>query len=451
MPHQLQQGRSFRPGFVFKDGKGYLFETDGLDVMRPWPQPAAWRLTPRARGFRHSIPKIDLREVRRWAASGFVERRVASYAAVHGDLPQDELAAEVERIRAGFTERQRAARAFLAEIPPHVRRITCTFRHRHWPVLSMLGRAPRSIDLIRSNPALGWMLASNPMFHRPNVERPMRACRMWCNRPRPEVAGWLGFPATRSAVRLLAKIDPQALHSDGLRALRARMREGAPIVASLAHVRRITRDMLDIVGPLQFAPIVTPALLHFIADADRVEGSRAVRTLFDVARMGLVLEAPLRPVRTPAELRNQHDELVERVNEQRDEHLELLEFPDPPLVADEGIEPIPDHRSLIDEGKSQHHCVASYARHVAERRLYVYRITGPERATVSIKPRTDGTWRISELKAACNGAVSRATRERVEAWLSPEPPPYIDRITPVFPEFGDGAPTPEQAAGVRPW
>jgi len=453
MPDQLHQGRSFRPGFVFKDGKGYLFEGGGLDVMRPWPQPAAWRLTPKARGFRHTVPNLDLREVRRWAARGFVERRVTAYVALQGELTRGDVdaaahAKEVERIRAGFTARQRSARAFLDEIPPHVRRIVCRFRHRHWPVLSMLGRAPRSLDLITSNPALGWMLASNPMFHRPNVERPMRACRTWCSRPRPEIAAWLGFPATRSAVRLLGKIEPQALTTDGLRALRARMLEGAPIVRSLAHVPRITRDMLDVVGPLQFAPIVTPALLGFIATADRFEASRTVRTLFEVARMGAALEADLRPVRTTAELRNLHDELVERTEAARHGRVEILDFPDPPLAPEDGIEPIADHRALIDEGAAQHHCVASYAKHVAERRLYVYRVTGPERATVSIKPRADGTWRISELRASHNRSVTRRTRRRIERWLSPEPPPYVDRITPVFPQFGDGAPTPEQAAGL---
>jgi len=451
MPQPHHRGRSFRPGFVFKDGKGYLFEEGCLDVMRPWPQPAAWRLTRSARGFRHTVPNLDLRAVRRWAAPAFVERRVASYISVHDDLTPQQLEQEVERIRAGFTARQESARAFLGEIPPHVRRIVCRFRHRHWPVLSMLGRAPRSIDLIASNAALGWMLASNPMFHRPNVERPMRACRTWCSRPRPRIAAWLGFPETRSAVRLLGKIEPHALTVDGLRALRARMREGAPIVRSLAHVPRITRDLLDVVGPLQFAPIVTPALLHHIATADRFDASETVRTLFDVARMALALEAELRPVRDAAELRNLHDELAERLNAQRRPEVEILDFPDPPLAAEDGIEPIADHPSLIAEGASQHHCVATYAKHVAARRLYVYRITGHERATVSIKPRADGTWRISELKASRNRSVSARTRARVERWLSLEPPPYVDRITPVFPEFEDGAPTPEQAAGVLPF
>lgn len=454
MPDQLHRGRSFRPGFVFKDGKGYLFGGGRLDVMRPWPQPAAWRLTQGARGFRHSVPDLDLREVRRWATRGFVERRVAAYVSLQGELARadvtpEEHAREVERIRAGFTARQRAARAFLDEIPPRVRRIVCRFRHRHWPVLSMLGRAPRSIDLIESNPALGWMLASNPMFHRPNVERPMRACRTWCCRPRPEIAEWLGFPPTRSAVRLLAKIEPQALTADGLRALRARMREGAPIVRGLAHAPRITRDMLDVVGPRQFAPLVTPALLGFIATADRLAASRTVRTLFDVARLGTELEAQLRPVRSTAELRNQYEELVERAEAKRLGQDEILDFPDPPLAAEDGIEPIADHRALIHEGRAQHHCVATYAKHVAERRLYVYRVTGPERATVSIKPRADGTWRISELRASHNRAVTRRTRRRIERWLSPEPQPYVDRITPVFPQFEGGAPTPEQAAGVE--
>jgi hypothetical protein len=51
-------------------------------------------------------------------------------------------------------------------------------------------------------------------------------------------------------------------------------------------------------------------------------------------------------------------------------------------------------------------------------RQYIYRVLAPSRATLALGKGRDGHWRISQLAAAGNRPVPRATWIAVELWLS---------------------------------
>ena len=76
---------------------------------------------------------------------------------------------------------------------------------------------------------------------------------------------------------------------------------------------------------------------------------------------------------------------------------------------------------LVEEGKAQRNCVATYGRRVARREAYVYRVMGPERATLAIAPDSDGKWRAEQIALKRNKGVSKKTRLAVAQWLNSHP------------------------------
>ena len=61
-------------------------------------------------------------------------------------------------------------------------------------------------------------------------------------------------------------------------------------------------------------------------------------------------------------------------------------------------------------------CAAGYAPLVASGRVFLYRISSPERATVSVERSPQG-WRVAQLRGPSNERVSRATARKAAAWV----------------------------------
>lgn len=431
------EGRGrFRPGFVFKDGKGYEFERDRLTVMRPWPAPAAWRLTAKAKAFRHVLPKLDLAVIERWARPEFVEETVRDILQFELELGPTDPQRE-ERLRHGFGARHASARAFLDAIPEPVRAVVRRFDQSQWQMLTFLGRVPGGLGLARTNPALAYALALNPAFHRPRVSQPLRAARTWAHRPRHRIAGWLGFPETSSAVKLLAKVDPGAAGVVPLFTLRRIAREGGAELATLQHLPRIHAAALECVGRASLYRMTTGAFVGELARLDPRAAREQLQLLQDTRRMIRWIEGAEVRVRSIARLRRLHDDLVTRVNQEiaRPERPPLA-FPLPPIPGTAKIEPVTTSEELRREGREMQHCVASFEDWVAAGQGYVYRVLEPERATLSLEPDYTGTWRIAQLHAVRNQQVEPETEAAVRRWLAgtPEPREPVD-LTPMFPQF----------------
>jgi hypothetical protein len=92
------------------------------------------------------------------------------------------------------------------------------------------------------------------------------------------------------------------------------------------------------------------------------------------------------------------------------------DLPRPPLKGTSTIVPIESVAMLTEEGRQEGNCVGSYASRVKQRRLFIYRVLAPSRATLSIVRRS-GAWTIDRLLGANNQPVPVATRQAVEAWL----------------------------------
>ncbi|MCC5828110.1 MAG: hypothetical protein JJU36_01560, partial [Phycisphaeraceae bacterium] len=282
-----------------------------------------------------------------------------------------------------------------------VRKAIAPFSERHWHLLSLTSRCGvAALDLVASNPSLAFALASNWVFHRPAVQRPLRAARSLLARGRKqrEILAWLGFPATESTRKILARVVPASVSVKVLMFLRQQL-ESTDTAKALGHLQRINAGVLRIAIDSTLLPAAMPQFLAEVADMrDEDKRAKAAYLLRDSLTMFNLLYPRRRfsLVRSVEKLRTIHNSLVDDFT--RISHTGLnTPFPPPPIAGTPLIEPITGSHDLVEEGRTQHNCVASFARDVAVRnRTYIYRTLPPlERCTLALR-RNGGRWTVSQ-------------------------------------------------------
>lgn len=394
-----------------RSGKLFVFEPRRITVAVCWPRPLAWRKSAKL-GWRHvrlsspyfRIPLLDLdTEVRGLGANAEPDGQLR-FAFMRCPDEADEL----------------ARLSWYLRIPPSIRDLIVPFRNRQWHLLSMLARCgTAAAELVASSPALGFALASNWVFHRPAVQRPLRAIRTLLKpgKKQKDILRWLGFPATESARRVLSRVVPTSIDINPLLYLRQAL--GNPkLMKSLAHAPRLNSGVLRILTDPQLAPLSTPRLIADVGQQTTEDAYVQTAYLLRDAH-GMFQQVSRKKsfprIRSLAELHDVHQELVEKVNSLPPLN---LSFPEPPVPGNATIVPIRDAVELWHEGNEMNHCVASYSREIALRKdLFVYKVLGPERCTLSIRKSGSG-WRIAELKKSCNGVVSPQTEKQIRHWLA---------------------------------
>jgi hypothetical protein len=416
----------YRNGWQFRDGKLLRFGRGQVVVLRGWPEPLAWRKI-RGGPWRHVRPDLALGEIRR-AAEGLdlqqLERgewtprdaRLERSGPLAGQLHLAFACSARERIAAGLRTRQEAARSFLALFPPEVLDLVGRFEERQWHVLQLLARCPGADDLVRSNPALAFAIASNWVFHKPAVKQPLRAARRLLRIRRRDAAAWLGFPGTESAARTLARVEAAAVSLKLAFDLRRALLD-PQADRLLRHLQRPVRGALRLIVSPELRPYFTPALLEEIAAAPGWSGSlRAWGLLRDGIEMSAQLHRRVPRFSSTERLERWHDDLMEDMNaDARAAYLELR-FPLPPIPGTDAIEPLVTPRDLLEEGRQMRHCVASYARRVAQGESYVYRMRAPERATLEVTPTRHG-WQLAQIHGRQNAPVLPETQKAALRWL----------------------------------
>lgn len=443
----------FRDGATFKDGKLYVFERNSVLVVQPWPHLRAWRMTAGRRQWRQVRPNLFL-EVsldgvlsapsttprrlnticqpfpgarRRWDNDPFLDARLP-----FDEGPIDEPAARAHRLAeaasvSGWWEKQQArataaVRPFQACFPSEVRAWLSPFRERQWHLAVLLRGCPGAAGLLQANPALAFCLASNWVFRSPRPKLPQRDARRWIRRRQRDIAGWLGFPALGETVNLLRKIPPEACSIPALLYLRHALRT-SDVAATLRHFPRLDATVLRITGEARLRALVAPRLLRELSAGVRELGVcsghvRMLRDMLDMAAM-LVPARALPAYQTLRQLERAHDALAEELNLHGPRAMESVEFPAPPIPGHDGIVPLTAPEMLLEEGRAQQNCVASYFRRVADGGEFIYRVLAPERATLQVV-RTKQGWQMGQLSGVRNRAVSDSTRAAVLRWMEGE-------------------------------
>lgn len=352
----------FRPGrrgMAFKNGKLYEFSPRHVLVMAVWPHPQAW-LKRASHGWKSS---------RKWAdalLSGALFAKGGAYEPVPPDPELGALPAWVDPV---FRRLHGIKSACFDLIPNSIRADLLRYDTRKWHLLNLLARCPGAADLSRSNPALAYALASNWVFHKPAATHPMRSARALVNRKQKHILEWLGFPATETARRILAKIAPRSLSVRNLLYLRNALTDPW-VTRTLSHAERINDCVLRLTTDARLRRHVTPRLLEDLgvaAEADRSFGP-TWRLIADTLSMAERLEwrgCPRQFV-SLRRLQRAHDELAVRVDAEWDRLFMPVDFPLPPFADNEVNQPIRTVGKPMEVGKVVRHCVVIPAPAVAD-------------------------------------------------------------------------------------
>ena len=174
-----------------------------------------------------------------------------------------------------------------------------------------------------------------------------------------------------------------------------------------------------------------PGLLYLVSEhtqaADLTWTCRMIRDTLNLAGGN---EQVFAQVNSRETLQDQHDRFIGLFNRQNhrnsaEKRLELAQilqkehgdYPKPPIAPITGIEPLTSWLELLEEGATMRHCVGSYDVPVARGQTFIYRMTSPERLTVSLE-RHNNTWVVGEVRGSCNANPSPAALEQVRRWVN---------------------------------
>lgn len=313
-----------------------------------------------------------------------------------------------------FHRRRRSNfRKFLEHVPSEVEQLlTDRWVGETWSWLRLLLTSEHAREMAASSDAnLAFAYAQAHGFVANAPRDTLAFARRWLRRPRKEAIGRLGFPATKSALKILRKLERRHVSAHVLTQLRDSMLH-EPLRKTLAHSPTITMSLLHALS-LRALPHMEGSLIDELR-ADRHNQLWQVgRLLLDTLELGEVLY-PGRFLRfgSAADVRFVHDRLVKKARA-----LKLgsgLPFPPPPAELTEEeqawVEPLADSAALTQEGKTMHHCLGTLPghHHLALRgRFYAWRILGPERLTVALQ-RPHDRWELYDLAGAFNAPPSDA-------------------------------------------
>jgi hypothetical protein len=449
----------------YRAGRLSLIVGDGLLVMEAWP-PRAWYRAHPVAAWRHVRPAAfdlrmtePLRRIRRaqrrtprglWtlyeqhgatvqafldqggtpvprcpeSVNAILHRLAETRYRLHGP-EADDLARAASRLRpvlswfSRLDQDLRAFQDFYGAIPPEVREAVMVFPERHYSLLSFCARCPGGLDLLRSTPALGFMLANCWVFGR-KVQRPLRSCRALLRRTQREQLGWLGFPgASKSEVRILRKVPAACCTVKTLLYLRSAMRSGQP-GKWLRHLPQINAGVVRLVSDPRLLPHATYSLLEEVAlcpgeNARARLGHRMARALPLFDEKLPCCQARFRSMAAFSGFL----QVAEDMGWDQLCSLVPRDFPRPPYPGNDWLVPLRNLRELVCEGMVQRHCIANAADRVCWGRAYVYRVLVPgNRATLLIERETRGRpWFLADCRAAANKPTDAALLQRIQFWL----------------------------------
>ncbi len=119
-----------------------------------------------------------------------------------------------------------------------------------------------------------------------------------------------------------------------------------------------------------------------------------------------------------------HDRLVERLNNRRmsdallrDRDGQVLALPAPPLPNNDQVTALTTQRDIVEEGVKMRHCIGSYLGRVVNGDYAVYRMVEPERLTIGVFKRRDGSLVLDDIRGRRNAIASEEASALVESWF----------------------------------
>ena len=406
----------------FKQDTLYVFAERETQLIRAWPDLTAVRKRNRAvrwQGFEPDYPLI--RPYRPTRKPKLRIDAASPQLTLDLVLPPDAPPPSAPRPR--LTPAQRRKRAFDAfrfACPKPVARRVEPFRGDHLPLLRLLRALGERGDLFDTNPALGYCLA---LAFRDRLAARQPEREQWLDQlielKQSEIMARLGLPASKRAVKAMAKIRPPSMSRELAAGLKRLLGDDAALQV-MGHLPALNLGVLTLLLDPQLRALATPVLFEAVlAEPQETYFPFTARRLADIQQMAdaLGVDISRRRFRERNRIDALFEDLARDYTRLEDGRLEGCRFPPPPVSATDSIVPLRTPQALVEEGRKQHNCVAGYAERVAGGDTYIYRVLAPQRATLSLVRWSGGGWQIGELLRAGNSPVSAATRRSVREWL----------------------------------
>ncbi len=392
------------PGFRFKEGKLYVFTESAVMMLETWPALRAVRKD-EGRPWEEFAPAFRV-------VPPYRSRKIKPSPQLELNFGPDEAPRPT---LSPAQQRKRAFDSFRFSLPRPVAAQAEKFQSRQWAVLRLFKARAETLEFAQQNPALCYALANFHSFVRASIRE---AVTVAASRQR-DVAGWLGFPPTDGTARIVGKLKPESASVELLKTLRDALRDPA-FTKTVAHLPQLNAGALAIAAEPELRAAVSPKLLQEVAGIPSEKYlAKSAALVRDTLRMFFRLHPHrgLPQFQSLARLREAHDVISTAYLRLEQPSLKAFRFPRPPLRGTGSIVPICTIEELIEEGRGQNNCVATYAERIQARSTFIYRVLKPERATLSIVKGFDGDWQISELQQRGNTGASDLTHRTVQSWL----------------------------------
>ena len=327
------------------------------------------------------------------------------------------------------------------EFEVHDITIICGLPRPHDHFFEIAHRVRFWLQLAKSHPALAVMIAYCWEFDGEPFESARDRMNDYTCWKRSRLCGRFGFPETDEAVRLLLKLEPEALESKYLFALRGVLEEPG-CFALLQSVDTISCDLiqdLSLCNSCGLAqglmsdtrrflklPHIQRQLLNtmYLETRSKPAGFYPEFTLKTMRQFGL---DPLPFGRfSTAQKYAFHLNQVIKARARffkiiSDVEFTRLGWPNPPIPGTQSIEPIASAEELVKEGETMEHCGALYVSSVLLGSMFFYRVLNPQRATVALEKR-ETAWSISQIHGFQNATPDEKTVRSVREWLDANKP-----------------------------
>ena len=267
-------------------------------------------------------------------------------------------------------------------------------------------------ELLESNPTLMWLLIDRGLLKPECNHHVLRPPGM----KQRHLLAQLGLEGTKQQVRIVRKTCDSRLTKSEVNGL-IDLLNNPTICNYLSHLPEVTSHQIVLLASYPWlAGCPAKALISFLEDR------QLLRCFADTVRMLDDLE-PLKRCKLPLQLTRLHDRLVERLNNRRlqeafirDEEGRIVSLPDPPVPGNEHVSPLTTQRAILSEGVAMRHCIGSYLRRVVNGSYAVYQMEQPERLTIGISIRADGSVLLDDIRGYRNAMPSDESVAIAQAW-----------------------------------
>lgn len=303
-----------------------------------------------------------------------------------------------------------------------------------WPLFRFLCKTPAALELLATpdGAAVCWGLANLHVFLEGDAaSHALRRARRQLSKKRHEILGLFQLPATKAALKALAKVPRRDLGKTPLLAVREIV--ATPELATRGlHLPVWNHLVLEVLTPtmIPLLPHVSPALLLQVSTWSGPEFEQGSLRLGFLLRdtVALVQQQglPLPVFASLEHLQTVHDEALQASwSTKAIPWWSPTPFPPLPITLSprelDSVTPLLDSATLLAEGKTMHHCLGTMPWHhdaAAAGHFYAFALTKPERFTVAvIRGDGAGPWSFYDVKGPANASVSPAAMEVAEALL----------------------------------